>query len=222
MRGRRSHDGSHEEAHGRGAGFGFRGGRGGRGHGGRGRGGGWQQADLPEAGDAPAWIAGRLPDGWFTGTPDIEVDRDEILVIGTVPAPEVAESATDAERAAQESGRVQRFREETRDERIRIAVETEHRYGRKVSWGARAGDTEELFTTFSAPVMTRLRQPERRVLDTLVDSGVARSRSDALAWCVRLVGRNADEWLAELREAMSEVERLRAAGPDAAETRPEA
>ena len=213
MRGRRSHG----ESFGRGEGFGFRGGRGhgGRG-GGRGRGGGWQQGDLPEASDAPAWIAGRLPDGWFAEAPDVDVDRDEILVVGTITAPEIAEGATDAERAAQESGRISRFREETRDERIRIAQEAEHRYARKVSWGARAGETAEMFTTFSSPVMTRLRQPERQVLDTLVDSGVARSRSDALAWCVRLVGRNADEWLGELREAMSEVERLRAAGPDAA------
>jgi hypothetical protein len=206
MRGRRSH----EEHFRRGAGFGFREGRRGRG-----RGAGWQQSDLPEATDAAAWIAGRLPDGWFTGAPDVEVDRDEILIVGTVTAPELAEGATEAERAAQESGRISRFREDTRDERIRIAQEAEHRYGRKVSWGARAGETAQLFTTFSAPVMTRLRQAERRVLDTLVDSGVARSRSDALAWCVRLVGRNADEWLAELREAMSEVERLRANGPDA-------
>ncbi len=211
MRGRRSH----VEAFGRGAGFGFRGrGHGGKGHG-RGRGGGWQQADLPPATDATAWIAGRLPDGWFTGAPEVEIDRDEILVVGVIAAPDPVEGATDAEKAAQESGRISRFREDTREERIRIAVETEHRYGRKVSWGARCGDTEELFTTFSAPVMTRLRQAERQVLDTLVDSGVARSRSDALAWCVRLVGRNADEWLAELREAMSEVERLRAAGPEA-------
>jgi hypothetical protein len=213
MRGRRGF----EEAFGREAAFGFRGGRGGRGHGrGRGgRGGGWQQSDLPEANDAPAWIAGRLPDGWFTETPEIEVDRDEILIVGTIPAPEVPEGTGDAERAAQESGRISRFREETRDERIKIAREAEHRYGRKVSWGARSGESQELFTTFSAPVMTRLRQPERQVLDTLVDSGVARSRSDALAWCVRLVGRNTDEWLAGLREAMSEVERLRATGPDA-------
>ena len=56
--------------------------------------------------------------------------------------------------------------------------------------GARGcGDTSELFTPASVPVMTRLRQPERIVLDTLVDAGVARSRSDALAWAVRLVGR---------------------------------
>ena len=62
--------------------------------------------------------------------------------------------------------------------------------------------------------MTRLRQSERQVLDTLVDSGVARSRSEALAWCVRLVGQHSDEWLSGLRGALSEVERLRAEGPD--------
>src|SRR5450756_1390995 len=75
-------------------------------------------------------------------------------------------------------------------------------------------DRDEVLTTVSAPVMTRLRQPERRVLDTLVDAGVARSRSDALAWCVRLVGRNQDEWIAGLREALVGVERARAAGPE--------
>jgi hypothetical protein len=62
--------------------------------------------------------------------------------------------------------------------------------------------------------MTRLRQSERQVLDTLVDAGVARSRSDALAWCVRLVGKHTDEWLSGLRDAMSEVEKRRAEGPD--------
>src|SRR5437870_7407918 len=50
-------------------------------------------------------------------------------------------------------------------------------YRRKVSWGARIGDQEELFTTASVPIMTRLRMPERQVLDTLVEAGVARSRS---------------------------------------------
>ena len=67
--------------------------------------------------------------------------------------------------------------------------------------------------------MTRLRQPERKVLDTLVDAGVARSRSEALAWCVRLVGEHAEEWLGELREAMSAVDRLRAQGPTVAAQR---
>jgi hypothetical protein len=178
----------------------------GRGFGGRG---GWQQADLPPADDAAGWFSGRLPDGWFTGTPSVTVDRDEILVVGTLAAPDV-------EGDAAEAGRISRFREDTRDERIAIALEAEQRYGRKVAWGAQAGGTRQLFTTLSAPVMTRLRQPERQVLDTLVGAGVARSRSEALAWCVRLVGEHTEDWLSGLREAMSEVDRLRAQGPGGA------
>ena len=104
-------------------------------------------------------------------------------------------------------------RSETRDERIEIALEAQARYARKVSWGVRLGDTTALFTHVAAPVMTRLRQPERQVLDTLVDAGVARSRSDALAWSVKLVGQHADEWLAQLRDAMAHVEKLRGEGP---------
>jgi hypothetical protein len=189
-------------------------GRGWGGPGGRGRGrGGWQQADLPSADDAAAWFAGRLPDGWFTEAPVVVVDREEITVVGTLP-PLEGEFADDAARAAAESGRISRFREDTREERIEIARQAEHRYGRKVAWGAKLGSTEELFTTLSVPVMTRLRQEERLVLDTLVDAGVARSRSEALAWAVRLVGEHADEWLTELRNAMSKVEDLRAKGPE--------
>jgi hypothetical protein len=178
-----------------------------------GRPGGWQQADLPPAEDAAAWFGGRLPEGWFDGPPELSVDRDEILVVGRLAAPTV-EGADPASVAAAEAGRISRFREETRDERIAIANEAEHRYSRKVAWGVAAGGTRQLFTTLSAPVMTRLRQPERKVLDTLVDAGVARSRSEALAWCVRLVGEHAESWLTELREAMSAVDRLRAQGPD--------
>jgi hypothetical protein len=188
----------------------------GRGWGGPGKGrgrGGWQQADLPSADDASAWFAGRLPDGWFTESPVVVVDREEITVVGTLPALE-GEFADDAARAAAESGRISRFREETREERIEIARQAEHRYQRKVAWGAKLGSTEELFTTLSVPVMTRLRQEERLILDTLVDAGVARSRSEALAWAVRLVGEHAEEWLNELREAMSKVDDLRAQGPE--------
>jgi len=180
-----------------------------------GRPGGWQQADLPPADDAAAWLAGRLPDGWFEGAPEITIDRDEILVVGTLAAPPV-EGLDAAGKAVAEAGRITRFREATRQARMEIAREAEHRYGRKVAWGAVAGSTRQLFTTLSVPVMTRLRQPERQVLDTLVDAGVARSRSEALAWSVRLVGRNADAWLAELREAMAAVDRVRAAGPEGA------
>lgn len=174
--------------------------------------------ELPDATDAAGWFAGRLPDGWFAGAPEVTVDRDEILVVGELPPLEqqtdsTEEKADRAATAAAESGRTSRFREQTREERIEIARQAEHRYGRQVSWGARIGDTEELFTTLSAPVMTRLRQEERQVLDTLVAAGVARSRSDALAWAVRLVGQHADDWLSSLREAMEEVDRLRTDGP---------
>jgi hypothetical protein len=184
-----------------------RGRRGGRGFG---RPGGWQQADLPPADGVDAWLGGRLPDGWFTGAPTVVVDREEITVIGELPAPDGGPDAA--------VGRISRFREDTREQRMRIADEAEARWGRKVAWGASIGDTRLLFTHLSVPVMTRLRQRERRVLDTLVDAGVARSRSEALAWCVKLVGEHTDEWLTELRDAMAAVDRVRAAGPDLAPT----
>lgn len=159
-----------------------------------------------------AWFTGRLPDGWFTGPPDIRVDREEITVIGTLADAE-SSSGTEAEAAAAADGRSRRFREETREHRIEIAREAEHKFGRKVSWGVEIGGRRVMFTTFSVPVMTRLRQAERQVLDTLVDAGVARSRSDALAWCVRLVGEHQDTWLADLRTALRKVEQVRAEGP---------
>jgi hypothetical protein len=190
---------------------------GGRGPGRGGARGGWQQADLPDTEDLAAWLSGRLPDGWFTGAPEVTVDREEIVIVGELSPVEGDFPDTDqgrAERAAAAAGRISRFREETREARIDVARQAEHRYQRKVAWGARIGEVEELFTTASVPVMTRLRQPERMVLDTLVDSGVARSRSDALAWAVRLVDRNADAWLADLREAMAKVDELRTKGPE--------
>jgi len=155
-----------------------------------------------------SWLSGRLPDAWFTEQPEVTVDRDEILVVGRLAA---TDGGSDAE-----AGRIARFRDDTRDKRIAIAREVEHRFERKVAWGAACGDTTKVFTTLSVPVMTRLRQPERRVLDTLVDAGVARSRSDALAWAVRLVGKHTEDWLDQLRTAMADVERVRAAGPETA------
>jgi hypothetical protein len=164
---------------------------------------------------AEAWLAGRLPEDWFTGPVEVRRDRDELVIIGALREPQLPDdsSATDREIAAR--GRIKSFREDTRERRIEIARELEHLSGRKVSWGVRVGDTEAMFTHLAAPVMTRLRQPERQVLDTLVDAGVARSRSEALAWCVRLVGERSDTWLAELREAMGHVEEVRRKGPAA-------
>jgi hypothetical protein len=163
--------------------------------------------------DLQGWFAGRLPDGWFTGPPEVVVDRDEIVVVGTLPEPDAGTDADDATVAAARAARVQGFREDTRQARMRIADEAEARFGRKVAWGARCGDHDEIFTNLSVPVMTRLRITERQVLDTLVDAGVARSRSHALAWCVRLVGDHESDWIAQLREALVRVQRVRDEGP---------
>jgi hypothetical protein len=158
---------------------------------------------------------GRLPEEWTATAPTVTVDREEVTVRVVVPEPSLGEDATDVERASAAAGRIRSWRESTREQRMRVAEEAQHAFGRTVSWGARCGEREELFTHLAVPVMTRLRQPERTVLDTLVAAGVARSRADALAWCVRLTGQHADDWLGRLREAMTEVERVRATGPDA-------
>jgi hypothetical protein len=159
------------------------------------------------------WFAGRRPGDWFAGAPEVSFDREEILVVGTLPEPELPADATADTRAAALAARIQGFREDTRQRRMRIADEAERRFGRKISWGAICGDQRQLFTTVSIPAMTRVRMSERKVLDTLVDAGVARSRSHALAWCVRLVAERQEDWLADLREALKQVEAVRKDGP---------
>ena len=161
------------------------------------------------------WLQGRLPDEWFVEPVTVSVDRDEIVVVGRIAEPDLGAGVrADGEEAREAAvGRISRFREDTRDQRIRIAREAERRFERKVSWGATCGETRALFTNVAAPVMTRLRQPERQVLDTLVEAGVARSRADAVGWCVRLVGQHAEDWLGQLREAMTSVQRVRDEGP---------
>jgi hypothetical protein len=161
------------------------------------------------------WFAGRLPAEWFTEAPDVRADREEVLVVGTLSEPDLPADATPETAAAARAARIAGFREDTRAQRMRIADEAQHRFGRTVSWGATCGDETQLFTTLSVPAMTRLRMPERHVLDTLVESGVARSRSHALAWCVRLVAERQDEWLKDLRSALEHVQRARAEGPKA-------
>ncbi len=139
----------------------------------------------------------RVPKEWFTGAASIESDEEEILVVGAL-APSTA---------------VGSFREETRVARMAIADEAASTFRRTVSWGVECDGVTTLFTTVSTPVMTRLRLRERKVLDTLIDGGVARSRSEALGWCVKLVGQHQAAWLAELREAIADVEHVRADGP---------
>lgn len=165
---------------------------------------------------ARGWFTGRLPADWLQEQPHITLDREEITVILAIPDVELTGDApSDAELSEARAGRARAFREETREQRMAIAREAQHRYDRKVSWGVRVGDHHELWTHVAAPVMTRLRQPQRLVLDTLVDAGVARSRSEALAWCVRLVGQHEQDWLAELRTAMDTVADVRSKGPAA-------
>ena len=162
--------------------------------------------------EVAAWFAGRVPDGWFTSAPAVLADRDEILVVGSLAPPEHLPAGDDPRRVAL-AARIARFREETREQRIRIAEEAQARWGRIVSWGAACEGLEQRFTTASVPVMTRLRLEDRLVLDTLIDAGVARSRSEAMAWCVRLVGHHQGDWIKRLRDAMAAVEQVRADGP---------
>ena len=160
-----------------------------------------------------AWFAARLPKTWFAGPPEVTSDSEEILVLGDLPDVELAAGTSAEAREAARVARIDRFRETTRDERVKIARDAERRFRRKVAWGARCGDETRVFTALSMPVMTRLRMPERAVLDTLVAGGVARSRSDALAWCVRLVGMHQSDWLQGLREALVKVDEARSKGP---------
>ena len=161
--------------------------------------------------DLDAWLAARLPQGWFTGPPEVSADSEEVLVVGDLPDVEV--EGSEEARAAARAARVARFRSDSRERRMAIASEGERRFQRRFSWGARCGGLTELFTTATVPVMTRLRLPERQVLDTLIGAGVARSRSEALAWCVRLVGKHQADWIESLRQALTQVEEVRRQGP---------
>ena len=151
--------------------------------------------------DIKDWVIGHLPDGLFGQTPQISVDREEITIVGSMPD-DLGTGGIDA------------YREATRAERMAVAARAEEIFGRKVAWGVIDADRTVLFTNMAVPVMTRLRQPERQVLDTLVSAGVARSRADALAWCVRLVGRHESDWIARMRDALGAVHEARESGPD--------
>ncbi len=173
-----------------------------------------------------AWFNARIPSTWFVGPVQTVVDAEEILVAGTLadppatPATPATPGTPDAPAAAADllpdivrAAWIKRFREETRSGRMAVADEAQGLFGRRVSWAVDSGGARTTFTTVSVPVMTRLRQPERIALDTLVEAGVARSRSDALAWCVRLVGRHQSDWIRDLQEALVHVHKVRSEGP---------
>lgn len=166
---------------------------------------------MPE--DIRAWFVARIPPGWFAGPPEINSDGEEILVVGTLPDIELTAATSHDNLTGARQARIDRFREESRTDRVRLAREAEREFRRKVAWGARCGGETKVFTTLSIPVMTRLRMSERSILDTLVAGGVARSRSDALAWCVRLVGMHQADWIKGLRDALVKVDEVRSKGP---------
>lgn len=159
------------------------------------------------------WFYGRIPDDLYTEAPEITSDREEVLIVGSIAEPVLDGDAGPDAASAARAGRIKQHREDTRRQRMEIASEAEHRFGKKVSWGVLCGDDRVVFTNLSMPVMTRLRMAERQVLDRLVEAGVANSRSHALAWCVKLVGQHQHDWLDELKEALAKVEEVRSAGP---------
>ncbi|HEX2153775.1 MAG TPA: hypothetical protein VHL52_07345 [Acidimicrobiia bacterium] len=165
--------------------------------------------------EATAWVAGRVPDDWFIEAPEVRVDRDEILVIGRLAPPELSGNDDAGDQAVADRSRIEAWREETRQARVRIAQQAEANLDRTISWGARCGEQGFIFTSLSVPVMTRLRMKQRQVLDTLIDAGVARSRSEALAWCVKIVADKQEDWLADLRDAIEKVHDVRRQGPAA-------
>lgn len=178
---------------------------------GRGRGRGRHRPEPPAVthDDLEAWFVGSLPDDWFVEPITVEFDRDEIVVTGELASPKAKKDT----RAIAEAARIETFREETRESRMAVADRAQQKFGRTVSWAATCGASASDWTSASVPAMTRLRFEDRAILDTLIDAGVARSRSEALAWCVRLVGENEEKWIGSLRSALTAVEEARKAGP---------
>ncbi|MCZ6738149.1 MAG: hypothetical protein O7C01_00040 [Actinobacteria bacterium] len=139
------------------------------------------------------WLTGRLPSDWFEGPPEVDVDSDEILVtgrLGETPPEDASEQEVDAARQTT----IEAFRDNSRERRVEIAQEAERQFDRKLSWAARCGSVEVLFSHVTAPVTTRLGMKERRILDTVVDAGLASSHSSAMIWCIGMVGEHENDW----------------------------
>ena len=98
--------------------------------------------DEKDLGSIKGWFAGRLPDGWFTGV-EVAVEDDQIVVIGALPEINVGSTPEEKEGAA--AGRIARFREETRGQRIGIAQEAEERFKKYVTWGAKLDSVTKRF-----------------------------------------------------------------------------
>jgi hypothetical protein len=101
---------------------------------------------TPDRDEIAGWFAGRLPDGWFTGAPSVTIDEGQIVVVGTLTEPALPADASAQVKSGAAAGRITRFREGTRPQRIGIAREAEARFELPVTWGATVGETTEKFT----------------------------------------------------------------------------
>jgi hypothetical protein len=156
-----------------------------------------------------SWVQERAPVNLLAGPPETTLYEDEVVIVLPLAAAGTDAELPDEERRAAERRLIARRREETRPWRMKLARELQAKLGRPVAWGMRVGESQLLFTTRSAPVMTRLGRAEREVLDTLVAAGVADTRSAALAYAVRAFAAEHIDWLAEVREAIAQVEQVR-------------
>jgi hypothetical protein len=100
--------------------------------------------DEKEFGSIKGWFAGRLPDGWFSGV-DVTIEDDQIVVVGALPDKDLPATSSAEEKEGAAAGRIARFREETRGQRIGIAREAEERFHKYVTWGARLGGVTKRF-----------------------------------------------------------------------------
>ncbi len=95
------------------------------------------------------WFAGRLPDEWFTGPPTVTRIARRSSWWARSPNRTIPTAPTRLPSPRPAGPVIQRFREETREQRMRIADEAEIGTGRKVAWGARCGDEQKTFTALA-------------------------------------------------------------------------
>ncbi|NJO81514.1 MAG: hypothetical protein HC828_01285 [Blastochloris sp.] len=155
------------------------------------------------------WLQARLPTELLDAPPEIRVYPDEMVIVLQVVRDAALAQLDEAERSPAELQQIAERREGTRKLRMKLARELQASLGLSVAWGMRIGDNEVLFTTRTVPVMTRLGRAEREVLDTLVAAGVADTRSAALAYVVRAFAIEHREWLGEVREALTHIDKVR-------------
>jgi len=162
---------------------------------------------LSDLQELAQWLRGQLPASVLGSDPEATIDADELLIILTLDTEMFVGEGKIRRRAEQEL--IERLRSQTRQLRIQLGRHLERTYSCAVSWGMRAGETLELFTPNTAPVMTRLSRQERQVLDTLIAANIVHTRSAALSYIVRLFAAEHQEWLNTAQQAVQQMTSLR-------------